>query len=250
MSQTGTVVEVRGPLTGQCGAVSSPVSFSIGLASSSSTSASFTLLGQSFTARLSGLTITLTNDDFPSCSGSAVRVTSGASSVCFHESTVITYKGAQYTSEQLEKHPECRIPHHVQARGTIIETSCGTNGASGTAGSKAALLRLTDDHLVFTPTGLRAALDLKAGDAIFSDASSASTCQVLRVSKEMTEQPYFGLNCLHSEVLANAVKCSTFGKYHFVPSTWMSWTGRLIGVERASRWGDALVELLVKARII
>ncbi len=87
-------------------------------------------------------------------------------------------------------------------------------------------LAASDDVLV--KQVLRAAF----GDIVFSDAATASTCRVLRVSKETTDQHYFGLNCLHSEVLANNVKCSTFGKYHFIPSPWMSWTGRLIGVER------------------
>ncbi len=141
--------------------------------------------------------------------------------------------------QELEKHAECRIPHRVQARGVVIETTCGTP-----------VLRLTEDHLVFTSTGLRAASELTPSDIVFSDEDQSATCRVLRVSKEATDQRNFGLNCLHSEVLANGVKCSTFGKYHFIPSTWMSWTGRLIGVERASRWGDAIAVVLAKARLI
>lgn len=73
VAQTGTTVRVNGALTGSCGANASPATISITLSSSSSASASFTFLSQPFTATLTGNTITLTNVNFPQCSGTAVR---------------------------------------------------------------------------------------------------------------------------------------------------------------------------------
>ena len=49
---------------------------------------------------------------------------------------------------------------------------------------------------------------------------------------------------LSSEVLANGVKTSTFGRLHYLPAAWMAVAGRLLGVDRASRWGEATVKLL------
>jgi hypothetical protein len=65
-----------------------------------------------------------------------------------------------------------------------------------------------------------------------------------------TDQLYFGLNCLESIVFANGIKTSTFGSYHTVPATWMTLMGRLLGIHRASRWGDAIASALYKTRLI
>ncbi len=57
------------------------------------------------------------------------------------------------------------------------------------------------------------------------------------------------MNCLRSEVLADGIKTSTFGKYHFIPAWWMRIVGGVVGPKRASTFGDAIVGLLVKARV-
>ncbi len=70
------------------------------------------------------------------------------------------------------------------------------------------------------------------------------------VLADKTGGRYFGLNCLHSEVLANGIKTSTFGKYHAIPAWWMRVVGGALGPKRASSLGDFMVELLVKVKVL
>jgi hypothetical protein len=73
--QSGTTVSVTSSLIGACGsAATGSQTFSIALSSSTSKTASFTFLGQSFSATISGNALTLTNIDFPQCSGTATRI--------------------------------------------------------------------------------------------------------------------------------------------------------------------------------
>jgi hypothetical protein len=158
---------------------------------------------------------------------------------CFHKDTFITYKGtAALKMADLEHHPECRIPHKVIADGVKIDTDSGHS------------LRLTNDHLVFTASrGLVPAIELQMGEKLFTTVSDDSTSSVIRITPEKGEL-YFGLNCLHSEVLANGIKTSTFGSYHVIPSWWMSGVGRIIGPKRASSIGDAIVGMLAKLNLM
>jgi hypothetical protein len=151
--------------------------------------------------------------------------------VCFHEETRVTYNDQVFSMRDFEKHSECVIPHVVSSDGVRIETSCTKKGAA---------LRLTDDHLVFSSNGLVAAGNVRVGDILFSDEDEQHICSVVRVSRE-TGQKYFGLNCHKSVVLADGIKTSTFGSLHTLPALWMSWVGRLAGIDRASRWGDTIV---------
>jgi hypothetical protein len=75
-------------------------------------------------------------------------------------------------------------------------------------------------------------------------------CQVIRVTQEDSEQHYFGLNCHESVVLANGFKASTFGNYHSIPAAWMKYGSKLIGIERASKWGDAIAQLLSAMKLL
>ena len=50
---------------------------------------------------------------------------SSGSGSCFHEDTVISYKGDQLSLSELEKHSECAIPHVVSAIGSIVTANCG-----------------------------------------------------------------------------------------------------------------------------
>ena len=133
--------------------------------------------------------------------------------------------------------PECRIPHIIQSKnGVIIETTCSLPSSLP--------LHLTGDHLVYTERdGLKAAHTVAVGDVLFANVQQTKLCRVTRVTKSGTEQTYFGLNCLKSEVLANGIKTSTFGHYHAAPAAWMRIVGRVFGIERASRWGNSLAEL-------
>ena len=154
----------------------------------------------------------------------------GPAGVCFHEDTVIEYNGEKHTQASLDKgHSECRIPHVVVAHGVAIHTTC-----SGKP------LRLTKTHLVFTAHGLVKAEQVQKGDVLYKDLDQVDECTVVSVAQESEQQKYFGLNCLSSVVLADGVKTSTFGDLHTLPSLWMSWVGRVAGIERASKWGDAI----------
>ncbi len=42
----------------------------------------------------------------------------------------------------------------------------------------------------------------------------------------------------------------TFEKLHSVPAFWMSVVGRILGVNRASEWGDYVAELVLKMNLI
>merc|ERR1739848_406504 len=121
--------------------------------------------------------------------------------------------------------------------GVTIVADCGK--------SQIKTLRLTSDHLVFTQRGTVAAGNLQSGkDTLFASLDESKECSVKSVTSETKQQKYFGLNCVGgSEVLANGIKTSTFGKYHTIPALYMSTVGRLIGVERASRLGDYLASL-------
>jgi hypothetical protein len=151
---------------------------------------------------------------------------------CFHADTLITYKGKQYTMKELQagKEPECTVPHTPRSRGVVIETSCNKT------------VRVTDTHLMATPAGFQLAYSLKAGDKLFGDYDNKEVCVVESINKEKTTQTYFGLNCVHSEVLAAGVRASTFGDFHTLPSWYMYYVGGSVGVDRASAFGEYIAE--------
>jgi len=152
---------------------------------------------------------------------------------CFHEDTLIEYRGNHFTMEDFlnNNEPDCRVPHVVEAVGVVITTSC-----SGVP------LRLTDDHLVYTAGGvLIEAVNLKKGMVVFADydhSSSDKECAVESVRKEESTQKYFGLNCITSEVMANDIHTSTFGTYHTIPAIYMYHVGSMFGMDVASSLGD------------
>jgi hypothetical protein len=145
---------------------------------------------------------------------------------------MITYKGKSYSFKELEagKEPECTVPHTPRSRGLVIETSCNKT------------VRVTDTHLMATPVGFQLAYSLKAGDKLYGDYDNKEICVVESVNKEKTTQTYFGLNCVHSEVLVNGVRASTFGDFHTLPSWYMYYVGGSVGVDAASAVGDYLAE--------
>jgi hypothetical protein len=253
LTQVGTQVSGNLPLTGNCGGAAS-VPVVVTLATPTSTSFSTTLGGQTLNVVLSGGTVTLTNIAAPQCSGTATCTSgdcrSATSTVCFHESTMISYKGSTFSLSNVPTN-ECRVPHIVTANGVRVETTCGSNKERGTAPehNNKNPLRLTEDHLVYTSSGLRPASTLVTGDILFADMDQKQHCTVTRIERE-TNQRYFGLNCLNSVVLANGIKTSTFGRYHHIPATWMHYAGQILGVDRASRWGDHIVDLLARMKLL
>ncbi|KAJ1415190.1 hypothetical protein B484DRAFT_454619 [Ochromonadaceae sp. CCMP2298] len=72
-----------------------------------------------------------------------------------------------------------------------------------------------------------------------TEGSEDSLCEVLSIQRESSPQRYFGLNCLHSDVQADGIYVSTFGDLHLLPATYMYLAGVVLGVKRASAWGDA-----------
>jgi len=162
-----------------------------------------------------------------------------SSSTCFHEDVEITYKNKKYTKATLKTIPEeCAIPHEPFTNGVAITTDCNAKP-----------LRLTADHLVFTQRGLIAAGSVVRGDVVYSKEDRTTTCKVLS-NKVDNSQHYFGLNCRSSEVLADGILTSTFGKYHSVPSMWMKLASAVVGVQRASQFGDSLATLASKLNLL
>lgn len=151
--------------------------------------------------------------------------------ICFHIDTIINYKGTEYTYEELMdgQEPECSVPHSPTSKGVVISTSCSKT------------LRVTDTHLIATSKGFKLAYSLKPGDIVFSGFHNTEQCEVISVEKESVAQQYFGLNCVHSEVLASGIRSSTFGDFHTIPSWYMHYIGSLAGVDYASRLGDFIV---------
>lgn len=125
-----------------------------------------------------------------------------------------------------------------QASGVAIHTTCS-----------ATPLRLTNDHLVYSSTGLRRASSVQAGDIVYRDLAETKLCTVTKVEGE-TNQRYFALNCKKSDVLANGIKTSLFGNTHSIPAAWMKYATRIMSVEHASTIGDGLVALLHKFNIV
>jgi len=155
-------------------------------------------------------------------------------SSCFHESTEINYKGRLMNLSNLtaQEGADCHVPHTFEAiKGIKIETTCNDT------------LRLTLDHLVFTQRGIVQAGSIDIGDSIFRDMEETVSCKVTNVEEEYSN--YFGLNCEESVVLANGYKTSTFGNYHLLPSLYMKYGSKLLGVKGASQLGDAIVNQLL-----
>lgn len=162
---------------------------------------------------------------FPPTSGP-----SGGSNTCFHTSSIITYKGKAHTLEDLRRNLECAIPHTVLRRGLAITTTCSPLA-----------VRVTDGHLLESPSGFVRADSIQAGDILVSGESPS--CRVLSVIREHADQPYFGLNCLESVVTVAGVRASTFGNFHLIPSLWMRYAGRIFGIKIASNIGDAFANI-------
>lgn len=247
--QTGSQISSTLGLTGTCGGTTF-VPQVVNLASSTATTFSVTILGQTLNVAKNGAAVTLTNSAASQCSGSATctsgdcRSSTSSSTTCFHESTVISYKGKDYPLSSLPK-DECRVPHIVTANGLAIEIDCDKS-------QKNTLLRLTPDHLVFGSKGLVPASSLSVGDIVFSDLEEkeeGSSCRVKSIAHESGER-YFGLNCRESVVLANGIKTSTFGRYHTIPSLWMKCISAIFGVERASLIGDWIASSLAKMQAL
>ena len=247
--QSGTSLTINSALSGQCGGQTT-ASIPVTLSSSSSTIASFTFGGQSFTASKNGASVTVTNNDANFCSASATCVsgnclsstTSNPSNPCFHKDTVITYAGKDHTFDEIRAHPECSIPHIVHTHGVIVTAKCGATKKS---------LRLTDGHLLYTQRGLQAAGDLRPGqDTVYADISEKEECRIMSITKETRKHDYFGLNCLNSQVLASGLKASTFEKLHSVPAFWMSVMGRILGIKRASAVGDYIADIVQHMNLI
>ena len=89
--------------------------------------------------------------------------------------------------------------------------------------------------------GFTKAESLQVGSMI-SHANKESSCKILSIEREASEQTYFGLNCLESEVTANDIHVSTFGHLHSLPAVYMKVVGRIFGIKVASDTGSWLAD--------
>jgi hypothetical protein len=124
----------------------------------------------------------------------------------------------------------CFVPHIIHASGVKLSTAC----------SNTMPLRLSGEHLVWTPTGYVQADSLKVGDFLYDQENNQ--CEINLVESELNQE-YYGLNCEDSEVLADGWKVSTFGITHNVPSLWMKFSSKLFGVKLSSLIGDRFASL-------
>lgn len=237
--QSGNYIAITGPLVGTCnGLTSANIAFT--LMSPTDTSASFMFGGDSYNATQLGPVIDVVNENVPQCSGSATFVSnaqSGGSSAttCFHRDTIISYKGTNYTFDEISNLQACYIPHVIRTSGYLVRAKCGYHTKE---------VKLTHNHLVYTKEGLKPAKALKPGyDVVFSDISANNACTVLSVDVSAEIEEYFGLNCYESEVLANGIKTSTFEIMHKLPAFWMNHFGGTFGIKTASILGDYLVQI-------
>jgi hypothetical protein len=154
---------------------------------------------------------------------------------CFHEDTVVLYKGTARTLADFLRgdEPECVIPHVVDAIGVHIETDCGSVG-------------VTPGHLILTPEGYESANSLEVGDVILGEKEDQE-CKVTGITQHEDTKKYFGLNCLESEVVVDGMRASTFGNYHALPATFMYYAGNAFGISTASKVGDALASVFFTA---
>jgi len=163
------------------------------------------------------------------CAGGGSNGSNGTSdNPCFHESTIVTYGGREYSMLQLQQrmHQDCVVPHVVYKRnGVIVETETKHS------------LQLTGDHLVWANGHQwKAAVQLTTSDTL--TLRNGQQVKVSNVKTVRGKERYFGLNCLQSTVFANEIKTSTFGTFHHIPATWMRIAGNMLGIEKASKIGD------------
>lgn len=155
---------------------------------------------------------------------------------CFHADSIVRYNDKLYSLRDFLNgmEPECTIPHVASTIGIIVLTDCGAS------------LRVTRSHLVLTPQGYKEAQTLVVGSDTILSNDHSRTCLVTELKKEPKEEVYFGLNCIHSEVSVDGLSVSTFGDLHYLPSAYMHWTGRTLGVDAASIIGKTLSGLYHK----
>jgi hypothetical protein len=167
--------------------------------------------------------------------------TASSNNDCFHVDTVISFMNERETKTlaDLQQHSSgCRIPHMVQVDGLKFSTSC----------LKAQPLRLTKKHLVFTQRGLVAADQLTVGDFVYQNFLETDSCEITQIEEEHNQE-YFGLNCAgvnNQVVLANGFKTSVYGNLHALPALFMNYGSQVLGIDRASRWGNVLANLFHK----
>jgi hypothetical protein len=93
-------------------------------------------------------------------------------------------------------------------------------------------------------------MEERAFDNAVQQSRHSTTCTVKMVIPQRSGARYFGLHCLDSDVLANWIKTSTFGRYHALPAAYMKYAGAVLGVHRASAIGDAIATAFFKIGVI
>ena len=200
-----------------------------------------TLTGNVYIADGANNRVLLYSASSTTSSGTSTTSPANTGGSCFHTSTIITYKGKDYTFGQLQNgaEKECVIPHVVKSQGLKLTFHC----MSDLSTERMEILILTPDHLIFLrEQGFVPASSNPHGygysNRILSNGREKNCAWVS--SEPIGTGDYFGLNCLESTVHANSILTSTFGYAHHLPSYWMSVMGRVVGIEKASAWGDRL----------
>lgn len=179
-----------------------------------------------------------TGSTYSSCGGG------GGGSSCFHKDTIITYNNSglleYFTLADVRngKNSHCVVPHIVKTSGLNIITT-----SESPQKHTIQTLRLTPEHLVYTARGLMRADQLILNDVVYRDFNEQLSEKIVTITHDSNEE-YFGLNCIESDVLANGYKTSTFGVTHNIPAFWMKYGSYMLGIHRASYIGDRFAAFL------
>lgn len=149
---------------------------------------------------------------------------------CFRDDMLISLgPGAPPLSlEELERVPECTVPHKVvRMDGLCAHMADGQE------------ICLSPDHLVWQHNSPARADTLFPSGLLMTQYNTTSS--IVRISRDYGPRVYFGLNCANTSIVhVNGIKASTFGSYHALPSLWMYWASKIVGITWASRIGSFL----------
>jgi len=195
-------------------------------------------------ANANNLLVSNTNDNRALIFAASNETTTPPSAMtpCFHVSTIITYKGKDYTGDEIRRGlvAECKMPHIVVARGYQLDIECSNQ--------RITQLRLTDEHLIVDANGNYVTMaSFQVGQQVRS--INDEVCVVFKKTREFN-QAYFGLNCLASTVSVDGLQVSTFGNLHYVPAAWMGFMGRIIGIDYASSIGDRIAQYIFRMGLL
>ena len=179
--------------------------------------------------------------------GSTTTPSGGGDNVCYHRESKLSFSsgGETFTLDDVKagKISDCVVAHTVQSKGLrlIFEENF--------------TLAVTQNHLVAYRKGWTNATLFVPAQKVTKEhrvicQSPSGECTLKHILWREHVDTYFGLNCLQSVVYADGVLTSTFENYHHFPALWMKLVGGIFGIDRASKWGDAMATWAYQNKLI